>query len=157
MVEIERKFLVGSDVFKKDAFQKFHIKQGYLNSDKSRTVRVRISNDDGFLTIKGKSGATGLTRFEWEQPILKDDAENLLELCEEGVIDKIRYLVKFKDQIFEVDEFFGDNEGLFLAEIELNSEEDVVKLPNWLGEEVTGNLKYYNSQLSKHPYINWKR
>lgn len=157
MIEIERKFLVKSDVFKKDAFDKFHIKQGYLNSDKSRTVRIRIRNDDGFITIKGKSTSSGLSRFEWEQSILKEDAEKLLELCEEGVIDKTRYLVKYREQIFEVDEFYGDNEGLFLAEVELDAEDDIVKLPDWLGDEVTGNLKYYNSQLSKHPFINWKR
>lgn len=155
MIEIERKFLVLSEVFKSETFNKTHIIQGFLNSDKRRTVRVRIRDDKGFLTVKGKSSEDGLSRFEWEKEISKSEAEALLNLCEEGMIDKIRYEIKSGEHVFEVDEFFGANTGLILAEVELNDESEVFEKPNWLGEEVTGQLKYYNSQLAKHPYENW--
>lgn len=155
LIEIERKFLVLSDVYKSEAFKSTRIAQAFLNSDKNRTVRVRIKGDEGFLTIKGKSSEDGVSRFEWEKEISLSDAEALLPLCEEGHIDKIRYEVKMGDHVFEVDEFFGENTGLSVAEVELNHiSEDFMK-PEWLGEEVTGQLKYYNSQLSKHPYQNW--
>ena len=157
MIEIERKFLVISDVFKSEAIRKSHIVQGFLNSDKERTVRVRLKNDEGFLTVKGLSNDDGLSRFEWETSINKAEAEALLKLCEKGVIDKIRYDIPVGNLVFEVDEFFGDNEGLIIAEIELNDVNEGFQKPNWLGEEVTGNTKYYNSQLSKQPFNTWNK
>lgn len=155
LIEIERKFLVVSEAFKSEAFKQTRIVQAFLNSDKSRIVRVRISGDEGFLTIKGEPSADGISRFEWEKQISKSDAEALLNLCEEGSIDKIRYEIKYGDHVFEVDEFFGANEGLIVAEVELSQVSEVFEKPKWLGEEVTGQLKYYNSQLSKNPYQNW--
>jgi CYTH domain-containing protein len=154
-VEIERKFLVNSNAFKKEASKSYTIKQGFLNSHKERTVRVRLKKDKGYLTIKGKSSNDGLSRFEWEKEIPKSEAEALLELCEEGIIDKTRYEVKLGKHTFEIDEFYDDNEGLVIAEVELNSENETFYKPKWLGEEVTGDIKYYNSQLSKKPYKNW--
>lgn len=154
-LEIERKFLVKNEDFKTDAYQKKLLKQGYLNSDKNRTVRVRIADDKGFITIKGKSNSTGTTRFEWEKEIDLLEAEQLLLLCEPSVIDKTRFYVKSENHIFEVDEFYSDNQGLIVAEIELNSENEQFKKPSWLGKEVTGNIKYYNSSLSKNPFKNW--
>lgn len=156
MVEIERKFLVKSEAFKKEAFQKTRITQGFLNTHKERTVRVRLKGEIGFLTVKGKSSTDGLSRFEWEKEISHTEAESLLNLCEKGIIDKIRYEIKVGFHIFEVDEFFGDNEGLIIAEVELNTKNETFSKPDWLGEEVTGDIKYYNSQLSKHPYKNWQ-
>ncbi|GAA4801286.1 CYTH domain-containing protein [Litoribaculum gwangyangense] len=157
MIEIERKFLVKSDAFKTDSFKKTRIIQGFLNSHKERTVRVRIKEEVGFLTIKGMSSKNGLSRFEWEREIKKEDAQALLKLCEPGIIDKMRYEVIIKNHTFEIDEFFGDNEGLVIAEVELMHETDIFEKPNWLGEEVTGNIKYYNSQLSLNPYKSWKQ
>ena len=154
-LEIERKFLVENEDFKIEAYQKKLLKQGYLNSDKIRTVRVRIADDKGFITIKGKSNSTGTTRFEWEKEIDLLEAEQLLLLCEPSVIDKTRFYVKSENHIFEVDEFYSDNQGLIVAEIELNSENEQFKKPSWLGQEVTGNIKYYNSSLSKNPFKNW--
>ena len=155
MQEIERKFLVVSEDFKKEAFKNFSIKQGFLNTDPERTVRLRIIGDKAFLTIKGKSSKSGLSRFEWEKEIDVKEAEALFELCEPGIIEKTRYLVKAGDFVFEIDEFYGENEGLKVAEIELNKETDTFEKPQWLGREVTGEIKYYNSQLSKKPYKNW--
>ena len=155
-IEIERKFLVTSYAFKKEASNSYNIKQGFLNSHKNRTVRVRLKKDKGYLTIKGKSSDNGLSRFEWESEISKLDAENLLMLCEENVIDKVRYEVSLGNHTFEIDEFFGENEGLIIAEVELNSENEIFKKPKWIGKEVTGDIKYYNSQLSKTPYKIWK-
>ncbi len=155
-IEIERKFLVASNDYKKESYQKNYIKQGFLNSDKERVVRVRLKDDIGFLTIKGKSNKTGLSRFEWEKEISKKDAEDLFKLCEKGIIEKYRYLVKANTHIYEVDEFLGDNEGLIVAEIELSSEYEAFFKPSWLDEEVTGAVKYYNSMLSKNPYKNWE-
>jgi adenylate cyclase len=154
-LEIERKFLVKNEEFKKEAYQKKLLKQGYLNSDKNRTVRVRIADDRGFITIKGKSNSTGTTRFEWEKEIDTLEAEQLLLLCEPSIIDKTRFYVKSENHIFEVDEFYSDNQGLIVAEIELNSENEQFKKPYWLGKEVTGKIKYYNSSLSKNPFKNW--
>lgn len=156
MIEIERKFLVKSQAFKDEAFNKTHIKQGFLSTDKERTVRVRLKGEKGFLTIKGASSNDGLSRFEWEKEISKEDAEQLFKLCKQGIIDKMRYEVKSGNHIFEIDEFFGDNEGLVLAEIELNTEDEGFEKPNWLGKEVTGDIRYYNSQLSNHPFKTWK-
>lgn len=155
-VEIERKFLVTSHDFKKEATQSYRIKQGFLNSHKERTVRVRLKNDKGYLTVKGKSSDDGLVRFEWETEITKQESERLLSLCENGIIDKIRYEVNLDSHTFEIDEFFGDNEGLVIAEVELKSTNDEFNKPDWLGAEVTGDIRYYNSQLSKQPYKNWK-
>ena len=156
MIEIERKFLVTSHAFKNQAHSKTHIVQGFLNTDKARTVRVRLKGDKGVLTVKGPSTTNGLSRFEWEKDIDKTDAEALLKLCEKGVIDKMRYEIKVAQHIFEVDEFFGDNKGLIIAEVELNSKDEYFEKPDWLGEEVTGDIKYYNSQISKKPYNTWK-
>ena len=157
MVEIERKFLVRSDEFKSRASQKFRIIQGFLNTHPERTVRIRIRGDQAFLTIKGKSSKNGLTRFEWEKEIPVPEAEELLKLCEPGIIEKMRYLVEIEDHTFEIDEFFGENQGLIVAEIELHSENDTFEKPEWLGKEVTGDVRYYNSQLSKKPYNNWEK
>ena len=154
-IEIERKFLVKSDAFKDEAFKKINIKQGFLNSDKERTVRVRLTDEFGFLTIKGLSSKDGLSRFEWEKEISKTEAEALFNLCEKGMINKTRYLIKAGNHTIEVDEFFDNNEGLIVAEIELNHTTEIFKKPVWLGEEVTGNSNYYNSQLSKNPFKNW--
>lgn len=155
MLEIERKFLVSDANFKERAFKEFEITQGYLNTDPERTTRVRTKGEKAFLTIKGKSTADGLSRFEWEKEIPVEEALQLLELCEPGVLKKTRHFVKFEEQVWEVDEFFGENKGLLLAEIELNSEDENVNLPQWVGEEVTGNKKYYNAYLSKHPFKSW--
>ena len=155
MQEIERKFLVVSEDFKNEAFKNFRIKQGFLNTHPERTVRLRITGDKAFLTIKGKSSKNGLSRFEWEKEIDINEAEALFELCEPGIIEKTRYLVKAGDFVFEIDEFYGENEGLKVAEIELNKETDTFEKPRWLGTEVTGEVKYYNSQLSKNPFKNW--
>jgi len=154
--EIERKFLVTSEAFKKDSHQKLFIKQGFLNSHKKRTIRVRILDDKGFLTIKGISNKSGTSRFEWEKEISLQEAEQLIRLYEKGTIEKYRYLIKKGQHIFEVDEFLNDNKGLILAEVELIDEHEQFVRPNWLGKEVTGILKYYNSKLSKNPYKNWK-
>lgn len=154
-LEIERKFLVKSDAFKKEAFKKTRIIQGFLSTNKKRTVRVRLKGAIGFLTIKGKSSKNGLSRFEWEKEISKDEAESLLSLCKKGIIDKIRYEIKVDKHTFEVDEFFGKNNGLIVAEVELISEEENFNKPNWLGKEVTGDIKYYNSQLSELPFCKW--
>ena len=154
-IEIERKFLVINDDFKKTSHKRKYIKQGFLNSNKNRVVRVRIIDEKGFLTIKGKTSNSGTTRYEWEKEITKKEAKILLEFCEKGTIDKLRYEVKVESHIFEIDEFFGDNEGLIIAEVELKTEDEVFAKPSWLGEEVTGNIKYYNSQLSKQPYKHW--
>lgn len=156
MIEIERKFLVKSDAFKTEAFKSTRIIQGYLNSNKQRAVRVRIKGELGYLTIKGESSKSGLSRFEWEKEIPEIEASSLMELCEPGVIDKIRYEVKSGKHIFEVDEFLGENEGLIIAEVELENENEAFEIPKWLGDEVSGQIKYYNSQLSKQPYNKWK-
>lgn len=156
MQEIERKFLVTSEAFKKEAFQKTQIVQGFLNSHPERTVRVRIKGEKGYITVKGISNKAGTIRTEWEKEIAVSDAEALLILCEPGLIYKIRYEVKVGKHVFEVDEFSGGNEGLIIAEIELEEEKETFKKPSWLGMEVTGELKYYNSQLSKNPYKKWK-
>jgi len=155
MIEIERKFLVTSSQFITDAFRSSRIVQGYLNSNPARTVRIRIKGDKGYLTIKGVGNESGLSRFEWEKEIPVEDAERLLILCETGIIDKIRHEVKFKNHIIEVDVFAGANEGLIIAEIELQSEKETVEKPAWLGLEVTNDEKYYNAYLSKNPFQHW--
>lgn len=156
-LEIERKFLVTSNDYKKESYSNFYIKQGFLNSNKDRTVRVRLTDDKGYITVKGRSNASGTSRFEWEKEINIKDAKNLLLLCEKGIIEKIRHLVDYDNHIFEVDEFLGDNFGLVVAEVELKSELEMFEKPIWIENEVTGNSKYYNSQLIKKPYKDWKK
>ena len=153
--EIERKFLVKSADFKKEANKETRITQAYLSSIPERTVRVRIKGTKGFLTVKGIANQSGASRYEWEKEIPVSKAEELLKICESGAIDKTRYEIKSGDYIFEVDEFYGDNEGLIVAEIELKDESDIFDRPQWLGEEVTGDAKYYNSNLKKNPYKKW--
>jgi len=150
MLEIERKFLVASLDFKKVAVKQTRIVQAYLNSHPERSVRVRIKGEKGILTIKGKGSETGMSRFEWEKEIPLIEAESLLLLCESGSIDKI-----VGHHIYEVDEFFGENKGLVVAEIELSSETETFEKPDWLGNEVTGQNKYYNSNLVKLPFCRW--
>lgn len=152
-IEIERKFLVDGD-FKSFAHESLKICQGYLATDEGRTVRVRIKGDRGFLTIKGKTSDSGMSRFEWEKEIPEDEARRLLGLCE-ATIDKTRYLVDIGKHVYEVDEFHGDNEGLVMAEVELESEDEQFERPSWLGQEVTGDRRYYNSMLLHNPYKNW--
>jgi len=155
-IEIERKFLINSSEFRDESFKKLYIKQGFLNSHKERVVRIRISDNKGFITIKGKSNNSGVSRFEWEKEIALNEAEQLLLLCEKGLIEKNRYLIKYGEHIFEVDEFLGANSGLLIAEIELSNENEYFTKPSWLGIEVTGQKKYYNSNLSKHSFNKWK-
>ena len=154
-LEIERKFLVCGG-FKELSFKSYRIIQGYLSTESGRTVRVRLRDGQGFLTIKGALNQGGFSRFQWEKEITAEEAGDLLNLCAGRVIDKTRFLVKGPDgHVFEVDEFHGDNEGLVIAEIELKSEEEDFIRPDWLGEEVTGDRRYYNSMLLNNPYINW--
>ena len=152
--EIERKFLVKGK-FKPEVFKSTRITQGYLSSVPERTVRVRIKGEQGFLTIKGKGNHSGISRDEGEKEIPLNEAEELLQLCEPGVIDKTRYLVKAGEHTFEVDEFHGENEGLIMAEIELKTENENFIKPAWLDKEVTGDDRYYNAMLTKHPYTKW--
>ncbi|WP_372869920.1 CYTH domain-containing protein [Shewanella sp.] len=153
--EIERKYLVRSNEFKQQAARSVRIIQGYLSSVPERTVRVRVKGDKGFLTIKGIGSESGASRYEWENEISVDEAQELLKICEPGVIDKTRYLVEYENHIFEVDEFYQSNQGLIVAEVELTTEAETVNKPSWLGEEVTGDARYYNSMLMKQPYSTW--
>ena len=148
MIEIERKFLVKAYDYRKEAHRKTKIIQGYLTKDPKRTVRVRIREDQGFLTIKGMSSENGLSRFEWEKEISLNEAQELITLCLPTVIEKIRYEVTYKGVLFEVDEFEGAHNGLVLVEVELNSTKDIFEIPKWVDKEVTGDKKYYNSYLS---------
>lgn len=152
--EIERKFLVKGD-FKPESVKATRITQGYLSSVPERTVRVRIKGDKGYLTIKGIGSNSGASRYEWEKEIPVAEIDELLKICEPGVIDKTRFLVPAGSHTFEVDEFYGANEGLIVAEIELTSEDESFLKPAWLGEEVTGDPRFYNSMLMKNPYKNW--
>jgi CYTH domain-containing protein len=156
MNEIERKFLVTTTEFLSENTKSNRIVQGYLNSNSERTVRVRIKGNKGFLTIKGKGNESGTTRFEWEKEIEVTEAEQLLLLCEDGVIDKMRYEIPFGKHLYEVDVFEGDNKGLIIAEIELEDENESFEKPNWLGQEVTGDDRYYNASLSVSSYKNWQ-
>lgn len=155
MIEIERKFLVLNNDFKSEAFAKNEIAQGYLSTVPERTVRVRIKGNDGFLTIKGAGNNSGMSRFEWEKKILVNEARELLKLCEKGVISKTRFEVKVGFHTFEVDEFYGENEGLIIAEIELESETENFQKPTWLGKEVTNDERFYNAFLSQNPFKSW--
>ena len=153
--EIEKKFLVAGD-FRQSVRKATRITQGYLSSVPERTVRVRVKGDKGYITIKGIGSENGASHFEWEKEIPVEEVMELLKICEPGVIDKTRYLVDVGSHTFEVDEFYGDNEGLTVAEVELGSEDEAFERPQWLGQEVTGDMKYYNSMLIKNPYKNWK-
>ena len=147
--EIERKFLVIGE-FKSSAFAQSHIVQGYISSARGRTVRVRIRDDKGYLTIKGASNASGTSRYEWEKELALSEAEELMRLCEPGIIDKTRYLVRSGKHVFEVDEFYGENEGLIVAEVELESEDEAFVKPDFIGEEVTGDIRYSEKQPPPH-------
>ena len=152
--ETERKFLVEGD-YRACVTESSRIVQGYLSSVAERTVRVRIRGERGYLTIKGAGNASGLSRYEWEREIPLAEAEELLALCEPGVIDKTRHLVPVGDHVYEVDEFHGDNAGLVVAEIELAGEAEAFEKPGWLGREVTGEVGYYNAMLMRRPYSTW--
>ncbi len=154
--ETERKFLVTDESFKELAYAHSHIAQGYICSTSGKTVRVRIRDDKGFLTIKGPSADGGISRFEWEKEISLQEAQELMLLCEPGMIDKVRYLVKSGDHVFEVDEFAGENAGLVVAEVELHDADEPFVKPDFVGKEVTGDRRYYNAQLTRRPYQLWK-
>ena len=156
-IEIERKFLVKNNDFKKVCYDKKQITQGYLNSNQKRVVRIRIIDNLAFLTIKGISDESGTTRFEWEKEIHLEDAKELMVLCEKEIIEKNRYYNKFENHIIEIDEFLGKNKGLILAEIELKDKNEVFLKPDYLGIEVTNNINYYNSALSLNPFKNWQK
>ncbi|QLG45494.1 CYTH domain-containing protein [Costertonia aggregata] len=155
MIEIERKFLVKSEAYQAVATSKTRIAQGFLNTEAERTVRVRIKDNQGFITVKGKSNATGTSRFEWEKEISFSEATDLIDLCKPVILEKIRYEVPFANHLFEVDRFLGENKGLVIAEVELAHEDEHFEKPQWLGKEVTGDVRYYNSQLSKKPFAEW--
>ena len=155
--EIERKFLVKDGRYKEQSFAHNRIRQGYICSGHGRTVRVRVRDTRGYLTIKGPSTNGGLSRYEFEKEITLDEAEHLMQLCEPGVIEKTRYLVKSGIHTFEVDEFYGENEGLVMAEVELSSEDEPYEKPDFIGEEVTGDRRYYNSYLRSNPFSLWDR
>jgi CYTH domain-containing protein len=155
--ETERKFLVVGE-FKSQSYNATRIQQGYIASNNGRTVRVRIRGDKGYLTIKGPSGLKGITRYEFDTEIPLDDARELMEICEPGIIDKTRYLVKSPDgrHTWEIDEFYGDNEGLVLAEVELSHESEEFQKPDFIGREVTGDRRFYNSHMRSYPFKLWK-
>ena len=154
-VETERKFLVRDSSWKASAVSAIPMVQGYIAHDAGNTVRVRILGDKGILTVKGPS-VNGMSRLEWEKEIPLEDARDLIRLCHGGIIDKTRYIVPAGGGLrFEVDEFHGDNAPLVMAEIELPSEDFPYERPQWLGEEVTGDKRYYNSWLTVHPYKGW--
>lgn len=153
--EIERKFLVKDDSYKQQAYHADRIAQGYICSARGRTVRVRIRGGKGYLTIKGPAARGGLSRYEWEKEIPVEEARELMKLCEPGLIDKTRYLVWSGRHVFEVDEFYGENEGLVVAEVELSAEDEAYEKPDFIGEEVTGDVRYFNSFLMRTPYTRW--
>jgi adenylate cyclase len=155
--EIERKFLVVSNQYRAEAYTSTKMIQGYLSTVPERVVRIRVRGNQGFITIKGTADESGVSRFEWEKEIPETDAHDLLEICEPGVIEKTRYKIKSGIHTFEVDEFHGENQGLIIAEVELSAENEAFGKPEWLGEEVTGNPKYYNSVLSKNSFKNWQK
>lgn len=156
-IEIERKFLVKDESFKSMATESHRLTQGYICKESGRTVRVRLWDDKGYLTIKGAGSASGMSRYEWEKEISAEDARDLFMLCQSGIIDKTRYIVPVDGKTFEVDEFYGENAGLVMAEIELESEDAAFTRPSWLGKEVTGDRRYYNSMLSVHPFSGWRQ
>jgi adenylate cyclase len=153
--EIERKFLIAGD-FRTEAKESSRIVQGYLSSAGENTVRVRVCGKRGYITVKGPSDPTGIERYEWEKEIPVTEAKELLKLCNPGIIEKTRYKIKYRSHVFEVDEFHGENEGLIMAEIELSSPSESFERPSWLGQEVTGDQRYYNSYLARNPYSGWR-
>lgn len=155
MIEIERKYKVKNTNFLKDISMSFKIAQGYLNTDPERTVRIRTKNEQAYLTVKGKSNEKGTSRFEWEKEIDFEEAKELLLLCEDFIIEKTRYVIIHQNHTFEIDVFTGLNDGLLIAEIELKNEDEFFEKPEWLGEEVTGDIRYYNAYISNHPYTSW--
>lgn len=157
-IETERKFLVhkSGERYKASAYSSSRICQGYICSGNGRSVRVRIRGDKGYLTIKGPSGNGGISRYEFEKEITLDEAKHLMQLCEPGLIDKTRYLVNSGRHVFEVDEFYGENAGLVMAEVELQSEDEPYEKPDFIGEEVTGDRRFYNSSLRKYPFSLWR-
>lgn len=155
MLEIERKFIVINDSYKARAYRSDRIAQGYLCREGGNSTRVRVRGDKGYITIKGPSLDGGLSRYEWEREIPASEALELLKICHGAIIDKIRHLVRCGEHIFEVDEFFGDNEGLVIAEVELNHPDEQFEKPDFIGEEVTGDKRYYNSRLTRFPYKSW--
>lgn len=148
-MEIERKYLVTSDSYKQMAVARYHICQGYISREKTGTVRIRITDDKAYLTIKGKPAAGHFARYEWEKEIDVQEAKELMQLCQGTIIDKTRWIVPAKEEglKWEVDEFHGKHEGLTLAEIELTSEEQEVEKPDFVGEDVTSNPRYYNANM----------
>ena len=156
MLEIERKYLTKSTDYREHAISRIHVAQGFLSTDPERVVRIRIMGDMANLTIKGLTNESGTTRFEWERDIPIAEARELLKLCKGPLMEKYRYNVPVGKHLYEVDEFLGANEGLVVAEIELGSENETFTKPAWLGREVTGEMKYYNTQLSTNPYSTWK-
>ncbi len=157
-LEIERKFLVkkAGRPYKEQAYASSRITQGYICSERGRTVRVRIRDKRGYLTIKGPSDESGTTRYEFEKEITLDEAQHLIKLCEPGLIDKTRYFVKSGNHTFEVDEFYGENDGLVIAEVELQSEDEPFTKPDFIAEEVTGDRRFYNSSLRARPFSLWR-
>lgn len=154
-MEIERKFLVKNDSFVNQAYKKKNMRQGYLCSDKERSVRVRIADEEAFLTIKSATNGRGWSRYEFETPIQREDAEELMKLCLPGIIEKVRHYVKYAGHIWEVDVFYGENKGLTVAEIELESEDETFDFPAWIDREVSGDARYYNSMLARKPFTKW--
>ncbi|MBC8399565.1 CYTH domain-containing protein [Flavobacteriaceae bacterium] len=155
MIEIERKFLVKSDKYRSDAFKVQLLSQAYLNNNPDKSVRIRVVDNEGFITIKGPSNDGGLSRFEWEKKIPIDEAVELMKLCGNQLILKKRYFVKHNKIILEVDEFLNNNKGLVVAEVELKTTSQKIVLPDWIAEEVTGVNKYYNLSLISHPFSSW--
>lgn len=155
MIEIERKFLVKNTDFIAESTKHYAIAQGFLNSNPDRVVRIRKTPSGGYIAVKGKSSEDGVSRFEWQKAISSIETDELLKLCEPGLIEKDRYEVSSGKHLWEVDVFKGCNKGLIIAEIELSSADERFEKPTWIGEEVTGNPRYYNSNLSSHPYQDW--
>ena len=155
MIEIERKFLVKSDEYRSDAFKVQLLSQAYLNNNPEKSVRVRIVDNEGFITIKGPSYDGGLSRFEWEKKISIEEAVELMKLCGDQLILKKRYFVKHNKIILEVDEFLNNNKGLVVAEVELKTASQKIVLPDWIAEEITGINKYYNLSLVTNPFNSW--
>lgn len=155
MLEIERKFLVSSTDYREQAYRKYPIIQGYIAHEGGNSVRVRITDTEAVMTIKGPSNADGISRYEWNHVIPVADARELIELCHGGLIDKDRYLVKSGKHVFEIDEFHGENEGLVIAEVELGAEDEAFEKPSFVAQEVTGDRRYYNAHLVKHPFKDW--
>lgn len=154
-IETERKFLVKDNSYKETATESHRMTQGYICRESGRTVRVRISGGKAWLTIKGASSGSGMSRYEWEREIPAEEAEELMKLCQEGTVDKTRHIVPYEGHRFEVDEFHGENRGLVIAEVELENETEPFGKPAWLGKEVTGDRRYYNSMLTLHPFSEW--